>query len=66
MNAFHKLTTLVRWDLVREARRRETIVNMTLFAVLILFAGLGATPLAQHCDDACEAGEAHGDFCDRE
>ena len=48
MNAFHKLTTLVRWDLLREARRRETIVNMTLFAVLILFAGkLGVETFSQ-------------------
>ncbi len=48
MNAFYQVTTLVRWDLIREARRRETIVNMTLFAVLILFAGrLGVETFAR-------------------
>ncbi len=48
MNALNQVTTLVRWDLVREARRRETILNMTLFAVLILFAGrLGVEAFAR-------------------
>lgn len=49
MNALTQVATLVRWDLVREARRRETILNMTLFAVLILFAGrLGVEAFASH------------------
>ncbi len=40
---------LVRWDLVREIRRKETILNMTLFAVLILFAGrIGVETFAHH------------------
>ena len=48
MNAIQQVTTLVRWALIREARRRETIVNMTLFAVLILFAGrLGVETFAR-------------------
>lgn len=49
VNAFTQVATLVRWDLVREARRRETIMNMTLFAVLILFAGrLGVEAFARY------------------
>jgi heme exporter protein B len=37
---------LVFWDILREVRRKETVFNMTLFAVLILFlADLGLGPL---------------------
>lgn len=31
--------TFLRWDVVREIRRRETIANMSLFALLVLFVG---------------------------
>jgi heme exporter protein B len=37
--------SFLKWDLVRELRRREVVLNMSLFAVLILFVaqvGLGA------------------------
>ncbi len=44
MRTLRLFWTLVRWDVVRELRRREIVINMTLFAVLILFlvqVGLG-------------------------
>ena len=35
--------SLLRWDLLRELRRREIVPNMTLFAILMLtIAQLGA------------------------
>ena len=37
MSALRLYWTLLRWDIVRELRRREIVLNMTLFAVLILF-----------------------------
>jgi len=30
---------LIRWDVVRELRRRDAIANMSLFALLVLFVG---------------------------
>ena len=37
MNALRVFAALVRWDFILELRRRETVLNMTLFAVVILF-----------------------------
>lgn len=31
--------SLLRWDVVREIRRRDTVATMTLFAILVLFVG---------------------------
>ncbi len=39
----------LKWDLVRELRRREVVINMTLFALLVLFVsqiGLGPNEAA--------------------
>jgi heme exporter protein CcmB len=39
---------LIRWDVLRELRRRETLANMILFALLVLFlADLGIGPDAE-------------------
>jgi heme exporter protein B len=35
--ALRGFLTIVRWDFVLELRRREAVLNMTLFAVLVLF-----------------------------
>ncbi len=49
MNAVSQFFSLLRWDLLRELRRRESLFNMTLFAVLILFTGeLGVEIFARH------------------
>ena len=37
MTALRGFLAVVRWDLVLELRRREAVLNMTLFAVLVLF-----------------------------
>lgn len=45
MSAPRLLLALLKWDLLRELRRKETVLNMTLFAVLLLFLvvlGIGA------------------------
>lgn len=39
MSGLRQLLSLIRWDLLREVRRPVTLFNMTLLAVLILFAG---------------------------
>jgi heme exporter protein CcmB len=37
---------LLKWDLLREVRRRDTVLNMSLFAILLLFlAEMGLGPL---------------------
>jgi len=37
MVAFRSFLAIVRWDFVLELRRREAVLNMSLFAVLMLF-----------------------------
>ena len=37
MLAFRSFLAIVRWDFVLELRRREAVLNMSLFAVLMLF-----------------------------
>ena len=45
MKALRLLLALVRWDVIREVRRRECVLNMSLFAFLVLFVGkLGLKP----------------------
>ncbi len=39
MNGWRAFFSLIRWDLAVEFRRRETTLNMCLFAVLLLFIG---------------------------
>lgn len=44
MRALWLVLKLVKWDVLRELRRRETVLNMSLFALLLLFVlklGLG-------------------------
>jgi heme exporter protein B len=44
MSPWRLFLVFLKWDLVREIRRREVVINMTLFALLILFVaqvGLG-------------------------
>ena len=46
MRPLRLFSHLLRWDVLRELRRRESILNMTLFAVLVLFVvDLGMSPL---------------------
>ena len=40
MSALRLFGRLLYWDVLREVRRRETIPNMTLFAILVLFIGI--------------------------
>lgn len=45
--------SLLKWDILREVRRKETVLNMALFAILILFLvkvglGPGAAPGSSH------------------
>ncbi len=47
MSGLRSLIAVVRWDLVLELRRREAVINMTLFAILVLFIasyGLAGRP----------------------
>ncbi len=47
MTFLRSLLAIVRWDIVRELRRREAVLNMILFAVLMLFIasyGLSGRP----------------------
>ena len=45
MRAFRLFVCLLRWDVLREMRRRETVLNMILFALLVLYvAHLGVGP----------------------
>jgi heme exporter protein B len=45
MRRLRLLFCLFRWDVLREMRRKETLPNMLLFAVLVLFLGrLGVAP----------------------
>lgn len=45
MSSLRLFVCLFRWDVLREVRRRETIANMLLFALLVLFlARLGVAP----------------------
>jgi len=47
MVAFRSFLAIVRWDFVLELRRREAVLNMSLFAVLMLFIaayGLSTKP----------------------
>jgi heme exporter protein B len=37
MNHVRSFLAIIRWDIVLELRRREAVLNMSLFAVLILF-----------------------------
>lgn len=39
----------IKWDLVRELRRKEVVINMTLFSALILF--IAQIGLGQHMED---------------
>jgi len=44
MTSLRSLLAVVRWDIIQELRRREAVLNMTLFAVLMLFiASYGLT-----------------------
>ncbi|MGQ9590022.1 MAG: heme exporter protein CcmB [Planctomycetota bacterium] len=47
MRSLRVFAALVRWDFVRELRRKETVPSMVLFALLVLFlahAGIGQDP----------------------
>jgi heme exporter protein B len=47
VSALRGFLTVVRWDLALELRRREAVLNMTLFAALVLFIsayGLSGKP----------------------
>ena len=49
MRTAHQIANLIRWDLLREMRRKETLLNMSLLAVLILFTGhLGVETFTHH------------------
>jgi heme exporter protein B len=39
MRSVRLVAALIRWDVIREMRRRDTIPNMILFALLVLFVG---------------------------
>jgi heme exporter protein B len=39
MRSLRLFVSLLKWDLVRELRRREAVANMCLFALLVLFVG---------------------------
>ena len=46
MSSLKLLVRLIKWDFVRELRRKEVVLNMVLFAVLVLFLiNLGVGPL---------------------
>ena len=47
MGGIRRFVSVLRWDIVLELRRREAVLNMSLFAVLILFIasyGLSGRP----------------------
>ena len=53
--------SLLRWDVLRELRRKETLANMTLFAVLVLFVakigiGQGLDRESQELDQTSTVG----------
>jgi len=45
MKAIRLFLALVRWDVLREVRRKDTVPNMVLFALIVLFlARMGLSP----------------------